>query len=1412
MATDLETLTVRMEVDNSGLFIGLSQVEKSFNKHAKKIDTTMSTIDKRLEKTNQSFVNFSRNVTSTLAAGLGAREIIKASDSFINYDNRLKSVTKSVADYNKAQTETFRIAQETKQRLGDVISLYAGLEGSFSSAQKAAFPVLDITERLGKAFLVTGVQAQNSQAFILQLSQAAAADFKAVGQEINSLIENAPALTKAISEELGLKSASAIKKFAKDGNLNVNNFFEAFKRATDKMSEQADSMSITVEQSLTRLDNAFIKFIGQENTISGATGLLATGINKLADNFELLGGAATVIAGVMGGRLVSSVVATTVAFTANQITLYKTAASARLVAPAYLGIASSATAAAGATTLLSRSMAFFGGPIGIAITGLAIGYTLLGEEIDTAAEFQIIYDKEIKEAKDLHDKLTGKVNDNTNAYKELQANQLKQIETSLLLSKAKFEEARALTAAAIAAAGEQQKTLPSGGGVIAGAAFGAAAENAAKNERELEQSYLRQIGLYKDLQAIKKTGKTVTEENIKVEKEEVKLTKEQIKAAKEAEKAAKKAAEEAKKKREELIKNTLENERAAEQADMLAYANTKGSEAYEKLSRELDIKNKLQQQGFVSGTKLYKINEEYLRSVYKSTDAIEAQNKAEEERLKATEEYAEAMRRPIENALESIQDTISDTFVGVFDGSVKDAGDAADAIKKIFIRMAAEIATLELFGADGFNIAGSVRGGAINGKSASGFNVSDLTSFSGISKSLSSPLFSSKSTIGGGINDVGSYLGLGKNVASNFTIGSTLASVGGNFAGNLLLGNRGVGADIGGTIGGIAGTAIGGPIGGFVGSLAGNAIGGLFGSNRPKSVASNFGGTTNSQGGLNNEVIRTNGKGDPETAKALSQGVQEVAKALINSGIDVSGQIIQGGIDANKGFLGVGNTDYLTLRNGGGNAINFNPNGGEASVSQAMAELALQLAKTSEQGKQFADNLNKIETTGKKAEDVLNDINFILKFDDLTKTPQKFTELEVAVKEMTAQFDKAAKTADRLGLSVDKVREAEQKRMNELLGGITSDIASQILQITSPIEAQLQQERNRYAAQLRDLNTVGAKQSDIQLAELLHKLNIEKINGDIADIEKERLQTAQDLQKRYEGIQGTFKNILFDLTNGQYSPLKPTDNLASIRSQVMDLGNKSKLGDINAQESLAELLPKFVELSGSVNGFNASFEADRKIAEDLSRDTISVAERQASLQSMQLAATQQVASIAASGFSGLTDAIARLGGGVTAGSVISGAVGGSRFGSNPLLNQALANATGFTGIFNSNPNVDQFASFRAANSQFENIIQSVIRSQGFASGGLVGGIDGIDANLARLTKGEFVMNNAAVRSVGVSTMQAINNGGGDLIGEIKGLRSDMKQLTNAVVMTGKLNNDELQSISATNARIANLERAVAMRG
>lgn len=58
------------------------------------------------------------------------------------------------------------------------------------------------------------------------------------------------------------------------------------------------------------------------------------------------------------------------------------------------------------------------------------------------------------------------------------------------------------------------------------------------------------------------------------------------------------------------------------------------------------------------------------------------------------------------------------------------------------------------------------------------------------------------------------------------------------------------------------------------------------------------------------------------------------------------------------------------------------------------------------------------------------------------------------------------------------------------------------------------------------------------------------------------------------------------------------------------------------------------------------------------------------------------------------------------------------------------------------------------------LLSQAINAPGFASGGLVGGRPGVDSNMARLTKGEFVLNRRATQSIGKDTLDKLNNGVG----------------------------------------------------
>jgi tape measure domain-containing protein len=1395
MSTDLETLLVRLEVATSGFEAGLNKADQRIVKHAKNVDVTMQRVDQRLEQTSQSFHRFSRNVSGALAGALGAREIIRASDNFITMENRLRSATKSAAEYEKVSRDLFSVAQSSRQPLKEVADLYFRLNGAFTDAQKQAFPIIDITERMGKAFLATGVEAQQAQAFILQLSQAAGADFKAVGQEINTLIESAPLLTKAIAEELGLKSASALKKFAEDGKLNVDNFFAAFQRATDGMVAQSDKMTVTVEQSLTRLDNAFLQYIGRQDLISTGTGALAAAINGLADNFEDVADVALLAAGVIGTRYVSALVLANrhlLVTTANTIAL-----NVQMARMAGVGYAASSSLA-----ILGRTAAgVFGGPLGLIAVGALTAYTFHTNKAEQAQ--QELHDT-LQDLPNIAKELMSADKDIANAKSQSVNQQIQDI-TRLMVAEQELLNARLGIGEEFGLVGGALRDLGVAGREVAGKLGIGDAPSEMIDKIDAYQSRIKSL---RDLLENPEKYDISTE-----------LTSTANAAGSGAGKIKKKA-DEAQRLLDKLKEATKQNQRTLEQETMLAEAAAVSADEYARVSRQIDIKNKLEQQGFKVGTELYELNEKILNQTDEKIKASKKLKDEEEDAARAAEEYAEAMRRPIENALEGIQDTISDTFVGVFDGSIDNAKDAADSIKRIFFRMAAEIATLELFGATGFGI-DSLSGGQSGG--------SDGLSLDGFfnSGSLGQPLFQSGGTMAAGLDAVGSFFGLSgaeasgpmldgsagymTGISTNFTAGAGLAGMGGGLAANMV-GFDGGYSDVGSTAGSLIGTAVGGPIGAAIGAFAGTAIGSMLGTGRPH-PASTF--SVERTGGVldfNTMTYRSKHL-DDTIAQDLSTGVASAVQSLQSAGFDLAGaEIIAGGVDDGRGFFTTENYKEATE-----NTIFFNP-ADQADAERALSEFIVALARESSNltdilGNDVINSLENISTEGRAAAEILNDLDFIVNFQEtFTAADRTFTDLELTVQDMAAQFDAAADTAERLGLSVDKVRQAEDERMSALLAGFTGNIGNEILQLTAPIEAQIQQERDRYARQLRDLAAVGAKQEDIQLAELLHKLNIEKINGEIASQDNDRVAAAKDLDRRFSAIQNTLGDFLFELTNGKYSPLTPTRNLDSIRDQVLDLGTRAGLGDIEAQEQLAELLPAFVQLSAEVNGFNAEFAKDRQIAEDLTRNTISVAQRQVSLQQSQIAAIERQTSSNVSGFAALEAAIARLGSNLSVDDVFNASTRGSRFGINVKLNQALAAATGFSGVFNPDPSIDEFDDFRVANPQFESVIEAVARSQGFANGGLVGGVSGIDKNLARLTKGEFVMNNAAVRAVGVDTMQSINTGGGVLINEIKGLRGDMQKLTEAVVVSGKMNNSELQALNHTSQRAATIERAIAYRG
>jgi tape measure domain-containing protein len=280
------------------------------------VDKTRTSLDKfkdsgkQVEQQNARVTNsfdLMKRAATALAAGLSVQKIIQYSDTWKQLQGRLELATKGQADFNSKQAQLYDLAQRNRQSLEGVYTLYNRLSMAVGNNAKAQQGLIGVTEAFAKGLAITGESAQAAQGAIIQFSQGLATSFKAGGQELNSLMEQAPRVAKALADGLNEIGASSnatsgnLKELAQGGVLSVNNVVAALQSQLPKLAAEFEKIPRTVGQAFTQIDNAFLRYIGQSQLITTGTNSIAAALGMLAENFDLVADTALVTATVLGG-------------------------------------------------------------------------------------------------------------------------------------------------------------------------------------------------------------------------------------------------------------------------------------------------------------------------------------------------------------------------------------------------------------------------------------------------------------------------------------------------------------------------------------------------------------------------------------------------------------------------------------------------------------------------------------------------------------------------------------------------------------------------------------------------------------------------------------------------------------------------------------------------------------------------------------------------------------------------------------------------------------------------------------------------------------------------------------------------------------------------------------------------------
>ena len=229
-------------------------------------------------------------------------------DAYTNLQNRLKLVTNSQQELNKAMNDTFRIAQNSYQTWDSVVQVYQRFSDNAKTLGINMEQTAKLTETVSKAVAVSGASTQAAEAALTQFGQALASGTLR-GEELNSILEQTPALAKAIAQGMGI-TVGQLRAVAAEGKITGDVLVDALTRSADSVEELFSKTDITISQSIGLLSNELTRFIGEAGQSSGAANLLAGSIKLLSENLSLLADAA-VIGGI--GYITKAILKKTVA-------------------------------------------------------------------------------------------------------------------------------------------------------------------------------------------------------------------------------------------------------------------------------------------------------------------------------------------------------------------------------------------------------------------------------------------------------------------------------------------------------------------------------------------------------------------------------------------------------------------------------------------------------------------------------------------------------------------------------------------------------------------------------------------------------------------------------------------------------------------------------------------------------------------------------------------------------------------------------------------------------------------------------------------------------------------------------------------------------------------------------------------
>lgn len=190
--------------------------------------------------------------------GLNAvKGFVGLSDTLTQTTARLNMLTGDMARTKELQDAIFASAQRSRGAYQDSADAVAKMGLLAGNAFSNTGELVRFTELINKEFTIAGTSAEGVKAAMLQLTQAMGSGVLR-GEELNSVLEQAPNIVHTIANSLGV-SVGALRSMASDGEITAEVVKTAMLDSADAINKQFESIPMTWGQAWQSVSNVAIR-------------------------------------------------------------------------------------------------------------------------------------------------------------------------------------------------------------------------------------------------------------------------------------------------------------------------------------------------------------------------------------------------------------------------------------------------------------------------------------------------------------------------------------------------------------------------------------------------------------------------------------------------------------------------------------------------------------------------------------------------------------------------------------------------------------------------------------------------------------------------------------------------------------------------------------------------------------------------------------------------------------------------------------------------------------------------------------------------------------------------------------------------------------------------------------------------